>query len=63
VSGLSLRLFTPPGEEHLKRILGRHRLRLRGPHDARAEFRLAAAAQNLGELARLTAQSTAPSPA
>lgn len=48
---------------HLKRILGLHRLRLRGPNGARDEFHLAAAAQNLRKLAKLTAQSMAPSPA
>jgi hypothetical protein len=48
---------------HLKRILGLHRLRLRGPNSARDEFHLAAAAQNLRKLAKLTARSTAPSPA
>jgi transposase len=48
---------------HLKRILGLHRLRLRGPNGARDEFHLAAAAQNLRKLAKLTARSTAPSPA
>jgi transposase len=32
---------------HLKRILGLHRLRLRGPNGARDEFHLAAVAQNL----------------
>ena len=48
---------------HLKRILGLHRLRLRGPNGARDEFHLAAAAQNLRKLARLTAKPTIPSPA
>jgi transposase len=47
---------------HLKRILGLHRLRLRGPNGARDEFHLAAAAQNLRKLAKLTTRLTAPSP-
>jgi transposase len=38
---------------HLKRILRLDRLRLRGPHGARDEFHLAAAAQNLRKLAKL----------
>ena len=38
---------------HLKRILQLDRLRLRGPNGARDEFHLAAAAQNLRELAKL----------
>jgi hypothetical protein len=38
---------------HLKRILKLDHLRLRGPHGARDEFHLAAAAQNLGKLAKL----------
>jgi hypothetical protein len=38
---------------HLKRILKLDRLRLRGPHGARDEFHLAAAAQNLRKLAKL----------
>lgn len=38
---------------HLKRILRLGRLRLRGPNEARDEFRLAAAAQNLRKLAKL----------
>ena len=38
---------------HLKRILKRDRLRLRGPNGAKDEFLLAAAAQNLRKLARL----------
>ncbi|GGH20329.1 hypothetical protein GCM10007036_23820 [Alsobacter metallidurans] len=38
---------------HLKRILRLDRLRLRGPHGARDEFQLAAAAQNLRKLAKL----------
>ncbi|SEA85412.1 Transposase DDE domain-containing protein [Rubrimonas cliftonensis] len=48
---------------HRKRILGLDRLRLRGPNGARDEFHLAAAAQNLRKLARLTVQSMTPSPA
>jgi transposase len=39
---------------HLKRILKLDRLRLRGPNGARDEFHLAAAAQNLRKLAKLT---------
>jgi len=46
---------------HLKRILGLGRLRLRGPNGARDEFHLAATAQNLRKLAKLTVD--APSPA
>jgi len=46
---------------HLKRILGLERLRLRGPNGARDEFHLAATAQNLRKLAKLTVD--APSPA
>ena len=38
---------------HLKRILRLDRLRLRGPDGARDEFHLAAAAQNLREMAKL----------
>ena len=38
---------------HLKRILKRDRLRLRGPNGARDEFVLAATAQNLRKLAKL----------
>ena len=38
---------------HLKRILRLDRLRLRGPQGARDKFHLAAAAQNLGKLAKL----------
>jgi Transposase DDE domain len=46
---------------HLKRILKLDRLRLRGPHGARDEFLLAATAQNLRKLAKLTpAQSFQP---
>jgi transposase len=47
---------------HLKRILRLDRLRLRGPHGARDEFHLAAAAQNLRKLAKLIPQPT-PEPA
>ena len=47
---------------HLKRILRLDRLRLRGPNGARDEFLLAATAQNLRRLAKLTAP-TAPIPA
>ena len=39
---------------HLKRILRLGRLRLRGPRGARFEFTLAAIAQNLRRLAKLT---------
>ena len=39
---------------HLKRILKLDRLRLRGPNGARDEFHLAAAAQNLRKLAKLS---------
>jgi hypothetical protein len=39
---------------HLKRILRLDRLRLRGPNGARDEFLLAATAQNLRKLAKLT---------
>ena len=45
---------------HLKRILKLDRLRLRGPNGARDEFHLAATAQNLRKLAKLT---LAPQPA
>jgi transposase len=45
---------------HLKRILRLDRLRLRGPNGARDEFILAATAQNLRKLAKL---SPMPSPA
>jgi len=41
---------------HLKRILRLARLRLRGPSGAQFEFTLAAIAQNLRRLAKLTAQ-------
>jgi transposase len=41
---------------HLKRILRLGRLRLRGPHGAKFEFMLAATAQNLRRLAKLTAR-------
>jgi len=47
---------------HLKRILKLDRLRLRGPNGARDEFHLAATAQNLRKLARLT-PSPIPIPA
>ena len=40
---------------HLKRILKLGRLRLRGPRGAQDEFTLAAIAQNLRRLAKLTA--------
>jgi hypothetical protein len=39
---------------HLKRILRASRLRLRGPPGAELEFTLAAIAQNLRRLAKLT---------
>jgi hypothetical protein len=39
---------------HLKRILKLDRLRLRGPNGARDEFHLAATAQNLRKLAKLS---------
>ena len=39
---------------HLKRILKLDRLRLRGPNGARDEFHLAAAAQNLRKMAKMT---------
>lgn len=42
---------------HLKRILRMGRLRLRGPTGAQDEFTLAAIAQNLRKLARLTSMS------
>lgn len=42
---------------HLKRILGLDRLRLRGLSGATDEFTLAAVAQNLRRLAKLTAQA------
>ncbi len=46
---------------HLKRILGLERLRLRGPRNARDEFLLVAAAQNLRKMAGLVPQApTAP---
>lgn len=48
---------------HLKRILKLDRLRLRGPKGARDEFHLAATAQNLRKLAKLTAMSFDPAPA
>jgi hypothetical protein len=40
-------------DAHLKRILKLDRLRLRGPHGAKDEFHLAAAAQNLRKLAKI----------
>jgi len=43
---------------HLKRILGRGRLRLTGPCGPRNEFTLAAIAQNLRKLAKLRPQAT-----
>ena len=43
---------------HLKRILRLDRLRLRGPNGARDEFLLAATAQNLRRLAKLTVPPT-----
>ena len=39
---------------HLKRILKLDRLRLRGPNGAKDEFHLAAAAQNLRKMAKMT---------
>ena len=47
---------------HLKRILKLDRLRLRGPSGARDEFHLAAAAQNLRKLAKLSS-TLLPAPA
>ena len=44
---------------HLKRILRLGRLRLRGPSGAKDEFLLAATAQNLRKLAKLTPPSGA----
>ena len=44
---------------HLKRILRLDRLRLRGPSGAQDEFTLAALAQNLKRMAKLTAQPAA----
>jgi hypothetical protein len=44
---------------HLKRILRLGRLRLRGPRGAQDEFTLAAIAQNLRRLAKLTVQPVA----
>ena len=41
---------------HLKRILKLGRLRLRGPRGAQDEFTLAAIAQNLRRLAKLSPQ-------
>jgi hypothetical protein len=40
---------------HLKRIIGRRRLRLRGPTGAKDEFLLGAAARNLRNLAKIMA--------
>ena len=49
---------------HLKRILRLNRLRLHGPNGAQFEFTLAATAQNLRRLAKLTARAPpAPGPA
>jgi transposase len=48
---------------HLKRILRLDRLRLRGPHGARDEFHLAAAAQNLRKLAKLLPNGSQMMPA
>jgi transposase len=45
---------------HLKRILRLDRLRLRGPRGAQFEFTLAATAQNLRRLAKLTARPPPP---
>ena len=45
---------------HLKRILKLDRLRLRGPNDAKNEFLLAATAQNLRKLAKLSIQGALP---
>lgn len=45
---------------HLKRILKLDRLRLRGPNGAKDEFLLAATAQNLRKLAKLSIQGTLP---
>ena len=42
---------------HLKRIIGLRRLRLRGPTGAKDEFLLAATAQNLRKLAKLTVRT------
>lgn len=44
---------------HLKRILKLDRMRLSGPNGARDEFHLAAAAQNLRNLAKLSPQADA----
>ena len=52
--------LTPPAKEgrnavcSLKRILKLNRLRLRGPNGAKDEFHLAAAAQNLRKMAKMT---------
>ena len=48
---------------HLKRILRLGRLRLRGPSGAQFEFTLAAIAQNLRRLAKLTAHQPPPAAA
>ena len=48
----------PARTAHLKRILGLGRLRLRGPCGAKDEFTLAAIAQNLRKLAKLSPQMT-----
>jgi hypothetical protein len=45
---------------HLKRILKLDRLRLRGPCGARAEFLLAATAQNLRKMAKLMPAGAPP---
>lgn len=45
---------------HLKRILKLDRLRLRGPNGAKDEFLLAATAQNLRKLAKLSIQGALP---
>lgn len=49
-------------DEHLKHHLGFERLRLRGLTGAQDEFLLAATAQNLRRLAKLTAMSPPPYP-
>lgn len=48
---------------HLKRIMKLDRLRLRGPKGANDEFLLAATAQNLRKLAKLSIQGAIPTPA
>ena len=45
---------------HLKRIMNLDRLRLRGPNGANDEFLLAATAQNLRKLAKLSVQGAIP---